>query len=76
MRIPIKATVRKPIDRPDTYQRLPLVMHTLTCDQQPVHTFWRVGLSNVGQVVDTNDRDFVIPVLSTSQQERALSSLL
>lgn len=26
-------------NRPDTYQRLPLSTHELTCDQQPVHTF-------------------------------------
>jgi hypothetical protein len=26
-------------NRPDTYQRLPLSAHELTCDQQPVHTF-------------------------------------
>ena len=38
MRIPIKATAREPINRPDTYQRLPLSKHNLTCDQQPVHT--------------------------------------
>ncbi|WP_246664393.1 hypothetical protein, partial [Tardiphaga sp. P9-11] len=39
VRIPIKATAREPINRPDTYQRLPLSKHNLTCDQQPVHTF-------------------------------------
>lgn len=39
MRIPIKATAREPINRPDTYQRLPLSTQTFTCDQQPVHTF-------------------------------------
>ena len=38
MRIPIKATAREPINRPDTYQRLPLSTQTFTCDQQPVHT--------------------------------------
>ncbi len=39
MRIPIKATAREPINRPDTYQRLPLSTHNPTCDQQLVHTF-------------------------------------
>jgi hypothetical protein len=38
VRIPIKATAREPINRPDTYQRLPLSTQTFTCDQQPVHT--------------------------------------
>ena len=34
----------KPIQRPDTYQRLPEDMQLNTCEQQPVHTF---GLSAV-----------------------------
>lgn len=29
----------KPIQRPDTYQRLPEDMQLNTCEQQPVHTF-------------------------------------
>ena len=28
----------KPIQRPDTYQRLPEDMQLNTCEQQPVHT--------------------------------------
>jgi hypothetical protein len=37
VRIPIKATAREPINRPDTYQRLPTA--PLTCEGQPIHTF-------------------------------------
>ena len=29
----------KPIQRPDTYQRLPEDVQLNTCEQQPVHTF-------------------------------------
>lgn len=36
--IPIEATAREPINRPDTYQRLPKRAE-LTFDQQPVHAF-------------------------------------
>jgi len=39
VRIPIKATARVPIKRPDTYQRLPQTKHDLYCETQPVHTF-------------------------------------
>ena len=38
MRIPIEATAHVPINRPDTYQRLPLSTHKLSCEMQPVHT--------------------------------------
>jgi len=38
VRIPIKATARVPIKRPDTYQRLPQTKHDLYCETQPVHT--------------------------------------
>jgi len=40
VRIPIKAT--RPAsrsNRPDTYQRLPLSTHNLSCETQPVRTF-------------------------------------
>lgn len=30
---------KEPIQRPDTYQRLPENMQLNTCEQQPVHTF-------------------------------------
>jgi hypothetical protein len=33
------ATASVPIQRPDTYQRLPEDMQLNTCEQQPVHTF-------------------------------------
>jgi hypothetical protein len=31
--------ILKPIQRPDTYQRLPEDVQLTTCGQQPVHTF-------------------------------------
>ncbi len=31
--------ILKPIQRPDTYQRLPEDVQLNTCEQQPVHTF-------------------------------------
>ena len=31
--------IQKPIQRPDTYQRLPEDVQLNTCEQQPVHTF-------------------------------------
>ena len=30
--------ILKPIQRPDTYQRLPEDVQLITCEQQPVHT--------------------------------------
>ena len=36
----------KPIQRPDTYQRLPEDMQLNTCEQQPVHTFGLIVLKN------------------------------
>ncbi len=39
MRTPNRATaINKPIQRPDTYQRLPEDVQFITCEQQPVHT--------------------------------------
>ncbi|XHY17215.1 hypothetical protein SuNHUV7_20080 (plasmid) [Pseudoseohaeicola sp. NH-UV-7] len=37
----------KPIQRPDTYQRLPEDMQLNTCEQQPVHTFGLFKLSTL-----------------------------
>lgn len=34
-----RGAAREPIQRPNTYQRLPKPCAELTCDQQPVHTF-------------------------------------
>ena len=31
--------ILKPIQRPDTYQRLPEDVQLITCEQQPVHTY-------------------------------------
>ena len=40
VRTPNRATANdKPIQRPDTYQRLPEDVQLNTCEQQPVHTF-------------------------------------
>lgn len=45
VRTPNRATaINKPIQRPDTYQRLPENVQLNTCEQQPVHT---CGLSSV-----------------------------
>ena len=39
VRTPNRATANdKPIQRPDTYQRLPEDVQLNTCEQQPVHT--------------------------------------
>ena len=37
-------------NRPDTYQRLPLSTHNLSCETQPVHTF--VPRAEVGTLFD------------------------
>ncbi len=39
VRTPNRATAKdKPIQRPDTYQRLPEDVQLNTCEQEPVHT--------------------------------------
>ncbi|MEO0923841.1 MAG: hypothetical protein AAFY09_13915 [Pseudomonadota bacterium] len=39
VRTPNRATAKtKPIERPDTYKRLPEDVRLITCEQQPVHT--------------------------------------
>jgi len=43
VRIPIEATAHVPINRPDTYQRLPLSTRMLTCERQPVHTLGQIA---------------------------------
>jgi hypothetical protein len=40
VRTPNRATaINKPIQRPDTYQRLPEDVQLNSCEQQPVHTY-------------------------------------
>ena len=39
VRNPIEATAREPINKPNTYERLPKPRRFLNCEQQPAHTF-------------------------------------
>ena len=41
--------ILKPIQRPDTYQRLPEDVQLITCEQQPVHT---CGLRAAGRGIE------------------------
>ena len=53
VRAPNRATaINKPIQRPDTYQRLPEDVQLNTCEQQPVHTFGLNTAELAGQKVD------------------------
>ena len=58
MRIPNNATAREPINRPDTYQRLPLSKHNLTCDQQPIQTYIGAVFTTEGTVKECGGKLF------------------
>ena len=46
VRTPNRATaINKPIQRPDTYQRLPEDVQLNSCEQQPVHTLGSKGVN-------------------------------
>ena len=73
MRIPIKATARMPINRPDTYERLLEFMRNFTCDRQPVHTLGaRRRHGQQGSSFDKACGDYVLP-LRPRRTNRAIS---